>query len=122
MTELNKDDIGKIVLWIDAQVRTAQLLSFNPAIEDGDPEGAEVLVAPSSGGRKWVRLRDLRRISDDAPDGFAGLVDVSADLLAYDQLKEHVRELLSHCLSSDSGTRIDSLESLLGKLRQDVEG
>ena len=86
--KLTKDDVGKTFLWVDAVTRSCQLIAFNPA------DDTEVSIRPESGGRKWVPVSDLRRIPDDAPEGYVGFVNISADLAAYERLQQAVRQFL----------------------------
>lgn len=81
--ELTAADIGRHLIWLDVEVRVAELLSINPADE------TEVWIRPASGGRKWVSRDVLHPIPAGSHPGFA---DTLTD---YNRLQRRVRGLLA---------------------------
>lgn len=109
--ELTANDLGQHVLWFEVEARVAELLEFNPA------DDTEVLIRPASGGRKWVPRDNVQPL----PAGIRpGSINVTADLLAFERLTRHVRELLEQVSRSDPVLSDCEIRTVIEKLALDV--
>lgn len=109
--ELTQADFGRHVLWFAIEIRVAEVIDLNPA------DDTEVLIRPSSGGRKWVPRDNIQPL----PAGtHPGSINITADLLAFERLTRHVRELLEQVSKSDPVLSDCEIWTVVEKLALDV--